>query len=145
LNASQLLAAIEARGAIVTVKAEATGAAKIQIAPSGLVNDIAGEIQKFKPALVELLSSAAPPLNVSRYDVGAGRTLENRQLLAREVLKQQNESGGFTPGKWLLHLWRAINSVEGRELQSRELSQWARATLAQPTKTKEKTANEHRN
>jgi hypothetical protein len=61
LTAPELLAIIENRGGVVTAKADPTGAAKLHIAPRGLVPDLAGEIQKFKPALLEILAASAPP------------------------------------------------------------------------------------
>lgn len=55
MTAHQLLLEIEGRGATIKV-APAIGGDKLQIAPKGLVGDLASDIQKFKPALLELLS-----------------------------------------------------------------------------------------
>jgi hypothetical protein len=55
LNARQLLDTITERGGVVTV-AHHGDTVKIQIAPRGLVSDLASYIQRFKPALVELLA-----------------------------------------------------------------------------------------
>ncbi len=57
MNAPQLLETIRGRGGKITVALDKTGAAKIQIAPRGLVGDLAGEIARFKPALLELLET----------------------------------------------------------------------------------------
>ena len=59
MTAPELLREIEGRGGKIAVALDADGAAKIQIAPRGIVGDLAGEIQRFKPALLELLSAGA--------------------------------------------------------------------------------------
>jgi hypothetical protein len=59
MDARQLLQSIEARGGVATVKTDATGAAKINVAPRSLALDLLPDLQRFKPALLELLTAPA--------------------------------------------------------------------------------------
>jgi hypothetical protein len=59
LSARQLLELIHERGGVATVK-QGGAAPQIQITPRGLVSDLASDIQKFKPALLELLAPEPP-------------------------------------------------------------------------------------
>lgn len=54
MDARQLLERIEARGGVATVKRDG-GPAKINVTPRGVALELATEIQRFKPALLELL------------------------------------------------------------------------------------------
>ncbi len=58
MNAPQLLETIRGRGGKITVARDQTGAAKIQIAPRGIVGDFAGEIALLKPLLLKILATA---------------------------------------------------------------------------------------
>ncbi len=60
MTAPQLLATIESRGGQIAVVQDVNGQTKLQISPRGLVGDLAGEISRFKPALVELLTTSPP-------------------------------------------------------------------------------------
>ncbi len=60
MSARQLLELIHERGGVATVK-QGGAAPQIQITPRGLVSDLASEIQKFKPALLELIAAPEPP------------------------------------------------------------------------------------
>ena len=51
---------IHERGGVATVK-RGGDAPQIQVTPRGLVSDLASEIQRFKPALLELLTAPEPP------------------------------------------------------------------------------------
>ncbi len=59
MDARQLLQSIEARGGVATVKTDATGAAKINVAPRSLAIELLPDWQRFKPALLELLTAPA--------------------------------------------------------------------------------------
>jgi hypothetical protein len=56
MNAIELLATIEARGGVATVKREG-GAVKLNVSPRGVALELASDIQRFKPALLELLDT----------------------------------------------------------------------------------------
>jgi len=80
LNALELLETIEARGGALTVKRDG-GAAKIQIAPRGLVCDLAGAIQKFKPALLELLDAPTDATRRARVRPELRRQMPDADVL----------------------------------------------------------------
>ena len=95
MTAHQLLLEIEGRGATIKV-APAIGGDKLQIAPRGLVNDLASDIQKFKPALLELL---AP-------DVAAvtGNDAEARQRVRPELRAMMPDDDAIAIGRLLFKL-----------------------------------------
>jgi hypothetical protein len=76
LTAPLLLETIRGRGGKITVALDQTGAAKIQIAPRGIVGDLAGEIARFKPALLELLEM---PVDAPKNASGRAQTGETPQ------------------------------------------------------------------
>jgi hypothetical protein len=55
MDARQLLHSIEVRGGVATVKREGD-AVKINIAPRSLALELLPDLQRFKPALIELLA-----------------------------------------------------------------------------------------
>lgn len=55
MNARQLLDAIKKRGGVASVKHGDNGAAVLNVAPRHVALDFASDIQRFKPALLELL------------------------------------------------------------------------------------------
>lgn len=57
MDARQLLQSIEARGGVATVKTDESGAAKINVAPRSLALELLPDLQRFKPALLELLGT----------------------------------------------------------------------------------------
>ncbi len=59
MNAHILLETIEARGGVATVKRD-DGAARLNVAPRSVALELAGDIQRFKPALLELLAPTSP-------------------------------------------------------------------------------------
>jgi hypothetical protein len=60
MDALQLLQSIEARGGVATVKGDG-GAAKINVAPRSLALELLPDLQRFKPALLELLTAPDAP------------------------------------------------------------------------------------
>lgn len=59
INARQLLEAIEARGGVASVKHGDNGVAVLNVAPRHVALDFASDIQRFKPALLEMLEPSA--------------------------------------------------------------------------------------
>lgn len=92
MNAHQLLQNIEAHGGVVTVKRDG-GAAKLNVSPRAVALELASDIQRFKPALLELLSplDAQPdddaarerfPAHLRAHFSDADRVAIGRNLLA---------------------------------------------------------------
>jgi hypothetical protein len=108
LNARQLLQTIEARGGSLTVKRDG-GAAKIQIAPRGLVGDLAGDIQRFKPALLELLESP---------DVATIRATSASYWQAHALARVRPELRRQMPGADALELGRLLLRLDaGQDIE----------------------------
>lgn len=61
MNARTLLETIEARGGVASVKRRSDGAAVLNVAPRSCCADLLPDLQKFKPALLELLTGADAP------------------------------------------------------------------------------------
>ena len=60
MDARQLLSEIEARGGVVKVKPDPSGAgtgARLNVSPRSLALDLLPDLQRFKPALIELLTA----------------------------------------------------------------------------------------
>lgn len=113
MNAPELLATLRERGARLTVRSGDGGAAVLNVAPRGIASDLAGEVARFKPSLLELLE----------------REQVERLELARTVLESKRANGpGFDFAK-VRPFWRAVCELEGRELDSPALSAWARRVL----------------
>jgi hypothetical protein len=74
MNARQLLECIEARGGVATVKRDGD-AAKINVVPRHVALDFASDIQRFKPALLELLDGTATATPATRAPSGDGAAL----------------------------------------------------------------------
>lgn len=55
MSARELLETIEARGGVATIKHDG-GAVKLNVSPRGVALELATDIQRFKPALLELLT-----------------------------------------------------------------------------------------
>lgn len=91
MDARQLLQNIEARGGVATVKRDG-GAASINVAPRSLALELLPDLQRFKPALLELLAhgdryvSEVPSVAVARGP---------DDLMAQRVAAQWNAT--FTP------------------------------------------------
>ena len=66
MDARQLLEMIHERGGVATVKLDGD-AAKINVSPRSLALDLLPDLQRFKPALLELLTAPEPPATPSPF------------------------------------------------------------------------------
>ena len=123
MTASQLLKTIEARGGKVAVAAGADGAAKLQIAPRGLVPDLAGEIGRLKPELLELLTAPLKGTGVARSRWR--ETSPDIRAMADE-LEAARRGAWVVPLPSLLARWRELQAFTGAKITARHLSAGAR-------------------
>lgn len=87
MNARALLAHVEARGASLRVERGADGAAVLVVAPRSACVDLLPDLQRFKPALLELLEHAQPQAALpggSTNTRGATATATGRDLTGHE-------------------------------------------------------------
>jgi hypothetical protein len=85
MNARELLQSIEARGGVATVKREG-GAVKLNVSPRGVALDLAGDIQRFKPALLELLDEGFVDEEVAPVDEAPPETAPEVAAIRRRSI-----------------------------------------------------------
>ncbi len=149
MNAPQLLETIRGRGGKITVALDQTGAAKIQIAPRGLVGDLAGEIVRQKIGLLELLelpdesrriapqrAQTVPAPNLSPDAPNGPQIALNAQSWP-DIPQNRNYYGKTAEFRALataiLDARRpnGANELTNTSLSSPQLANWARALLGE--------------
>ncbi len=70
MNAPGLLAMLAARGAAARCEADESGAPVLVVTPGSAVADLLPDLQRFKPQLLELLTSPSPPRPAPGADDG---------------------------------------------------------------------------
>ncbi len=133
-----------------TVKTDESGAAKINVAPRSLALELLPDLQRFKPALLELLGANSPEPSQNRAEtstaandgrrhktdpqienLGAkldfGESADVREL-AHGILSARRPNGGFDFGA-LRPFWENANRAAGVSMASQELGDWARSIL----------------
>ena len=95
-------------------------------APRGALADLLPDLQRFKPALLELLEPPRTQFAPQRPEDHAREIY----LLAATVLECERAGGGFDYGLLRPYL-AAANELCGVTLTSSDLAAWARATVAQ--------------
>lgn len=126
MSARQLLELIHERGGVATVK-QGGAAPQIQITPRGLVSDLASDIQKFKPALLELLTPTAPSPQMAVEMPGSA----DFWRAAAQALESSRCGAHLAYTPELRRAWRAVNALENRDLNSRELCAMVRQKCEQ--------------
>ena len=153
VSPASLLAELSQRGARIETR---DGGLSID-APRGAIGDLIGDLQKFKPQLLNLLrpldgagapnspempAEGAPtvpaPDDAQRLENGpqtenlsVGGAAEIREL-ARAVLQCIRPNGGFDFGK-VKPYWHAANELTGQNMTSPELANFARSILDDPS------------
>jgi len=105
MNARALLETIEARGGVATVKRRADGAAVLNVAPRSCCADLLPDLQRFKPALLELLTGTDAPPGTSPPDTRA-QNIEASRLRLNRLEARLGTAGAC------LAIWKASRRLE---------------------------------
>jgi hypothetical protein len=130
LNASQLLLAIEERGATARARIGNDGAAVLVVAPRDAVGDLMPELKRLKPELLELLTAPLVGSGVHRW--------RDEQPPAPDVVALVRELEAARRGSWviplpsLLAIWRELQTFTGAKLTARHLGALARLRDERP-------------
>lgn len=112
MDAPELLATLRERGARLTVRT-GDGGAVLNVAPRGIASDLAGEVARFKPSLLELLEEerAARLLELARARLTRLETALGTAGACRSIYatgrRLQREKPDF---------WRRLSASERHEL-----------------------------
>jgi hypothetical protein len=110
----QLLQSIEARGGVATVK-HGGGAASINVASRSLALELLPDLQRFKPALLELLAHG------DRYPTGSTPEAEPLPLAPPEVTSAARARGvAVTSYCWPVCYWSGDYAEELKTARSRK-------------------------